>query len=423
MSRRSPIKLDADLGLRLYAPTPTNPKYRLTYVDPMTGRRHQPTRHLADEADALWDETVAYLRAARHAAPLVDGRRRTGVTVDDVFDALVVRWQDDERSPRYINNRLGNYDYRIRPVCGHLTVREWGRSTDACREVLRRARVDGLARSSVQDLGAVMSRLRTLAWEKRWLARDADPMLGVRYSASATEQAQTVDFVHEADRPTFEAVDALMVAYAELAEETGIFWLPERALTGAQAALRPGERDALRLRDLDPDRCTVRVERATLWLPNGGGLVYKPPKNGKRRHVIVAGSAMERLVAVADRRRDDGAGPDDLLFADPECPDQPLSESKTRRLHIAAALAADWPAIEVRRDPDARRHLGPDLRPRHSNRSLRHHAASYMFHKMGYDWACVARYMGHPNQAFTMSRYVRSGSDADERNIELARNL
>ena len=101
----------------------------------------------------------------------------------------------------------------------------------------------------------------------------------------------------------------------------------------------------------------------------------------------------------------------------------PISESATRRFHIEAALRAKWETVEVRRHEDSRRHLGPDQRPRHTNYSLRHHAAVWMHDVGNYDWADVSRYLGHHSVSFTYAVYVRSGAEADERNRARLRAL
>ncbi|MDA8310502.1 MAG: tyrosine-type recombinase/integrase [Actinomycetota bacterium] len=210
-------------------------------------------------------------------------------------------------------------------------------------------------------------------------------------------------------------MEKLVLAYEELAQATGIFWLPERALVGAHAGLRPGERDALRLYDLRPKELEIAVEWSFEWPRGVAEPLRKRPKNGKTRPVLVPASDMERLVVLSARRRAAGAADDALLFEDPRRPGLPLSESATRRLHVDAGLRAGWETVEVRRRAGARRSLGPDLRPRHSNYSLRHHAASWMHDVAGFDWADVSRALGHHSVAFTYAVYVRSGADADER--------
>lgn len=425
MSRRRPLKHDGEVGLTLYGPTPSTAKFRLDYTDPFTGERRQPRRTDKAEAAALFEETLLYLRTARLAAPVDGGRpqpsapaKRRGATptVDDLFDARLQRWEDDGCSTRYIDTRQGRYDYRIRPVLGSLTVRDWAQSSEGCREVLRSARVQGLAPSSVQDLGALMRGLVSLGWETRWIPPGHNPMLGVKYTAGATVQGQGPEYVRPEDRPAFAAVEKLVLAYEEVAEKTGIFWLPERTLVGAHGGLRPAERDALRLCDLRPSDLELAVEWCFEWRRGASEPLRKRPKNGKTRRVLVPASDMERLLAVAERRRAAGAADDALLFEDPRRPGLPMSEAATRRLHIDAGLRAGWESAEVRRRSDAKRRLGPDLRPRHSNYSLRHHAASWMHDVAGFDWADVSRALGHHSVAFTYAVYVRAGADADERN-------
>lgn len=426
-TRNKPIKTDDELAIKLYGPTTTNPKYRLDYVDPLTGQRCQPRRTDKAEAFALWDETIAYLDAARHAAPAparsTSSKRRAAPTVDDLFDARMERWHDDGCTDGYIRTRSGRYDHRLRPVFGHSTVREWAASSEGCREVLRAARVQGLSKSSIQDLGALMRSLVTLGWEKRWISPGHNPMQGVRYTKGSTEQGQAVEFVREEDRPEFAAVERLYDAYEDLVKTTGIFWLPTRARVAGQGGLRPSEQDALRLCDLRPDDLEVVVDGA-FTVPRGGdGPVRKDPKNGKRRRVLLPASTIDRLVDVRDRRLADGAADDALLFEDPTRPGLPISESATRRLHIDAANSAGWETVEVRRVDGPHRHRGADLRPRHTNYTLRHHAAVWMHDVAGYDWTDVSEALGHHSVAFTYAVYVRSGSDARQRNRERLREM
>jgi integrase len=418
----APEKFDAELGVTLYGPTPSNAGYRLDYLDPFTGQRKQPRRVVAADAYALWDDTVEYLRVARLAAPIPSAAGRGhGPTVDDLFEKRVERWRDEDCSPGYIRTRLGHYDHRLRPAFGDWPVRDWGSTSDGCREVLRSARVQGLARSSVQDLGALMRSLVTLAWDLRWIPPGHNPMRGVKYTKGSTEQGQAAEFVREDDRPEFAAVEKLVLAYEDIAAESGVLWLPERALVGAYGGLRPSERDALRLCDVRSDVLTLRVEHAVTWV--NGEPVRRLPKNGKSRDVLMPASAMDRLGGLLERRRASGASEHALVFEDPRRPGVPVSESATRRYHIDAALRAGWDTVEVRRHEESRRHLGPERRPRHTNYALRHHAAVWMHDVAGFDWADVSRTLGHHSVAFTFAVYVRSGAEADARNRDRLQRL
>lgn len=423
--RSKPIKYDAEVGLSLYRPTSANNKYRLDYIDPLTGARHQPRRCDELEAFALWDDTLTYLQAARFAEPASTpaGGPASAPTVRDLFDRLAERWRDDDRTDHYINTRYGRFDYRLAPVFGDQPVRDWAASNDGCREVLRVARVHGLRPSTIQDLGALMRRLVTHGHELRWIPAGRDPMRGIRYTAGSREQGQSPEFVTEADRPEFAAVEKLVGVYEELAVETGISWLPVRALIASQGGLRPGEQDALRVCDIDADKLVVNVASAFTWPRGSDGPTRKLPKNNKRRRVLLPGSTIERLAALVERRLSDGAAHNDLLFEDPRRVGLPLSESATRKLHTAAALRAGWETVAVRRQETSRRHLGPDLRPRHPNYSLRHHAAVWMHEVAGFDWTDVSQALGHHSVAFTHAVYVRSGSEAESRNRDRLRRM
>ncbi len=421
--RSKPIKFDAEVGLALYEPTPSNPKFRIDYVDPLSRRRCQPRRTDRLEAFALWEETLTYLRAARSAAPAPPVRGGAEPTVRDLFDRLVDRWRDDDCTLQYINSRIGRFDYRLAPVFGDQSVRKWASTTDGCREVLRVARIQGLAPTTVQDLGALMTRLVTHGHELRWIPAGWDPMRGVRYTAGAAEQGQSSEFVGEADRPEFAAVEKLIGVYDELAVETGISWLPVRGLVACQGGLRPGEQDALRICDVDVDDLMLNVASAFTWPRGAPGPIRKLPKNRKRRRVLLPASTMARLELLVEQRLTAGAAHDSLLFEDPRRPNLPLSESATRKHHTTAALRAGWETVAVRRDPRSRRHLGPDLRPRHPNYSLRHHAAVWMHEVAGFDWTDVSRALGHHSVAFTHAVYVRSGSEAEARNRGRLRSM
>lgn len=421
------VKVDNEVGAKLYAPTPGTPKFRLEYTDPFTGARCQPKRTQRSDALALWDDTIEYLSTARLAAPMLQAptpAKRSGTpTVNDLFNARVHRWSDDGASDGYVATRSGRYDFRMRPVFGDIAVRDWAASSDGCREVLRSARVQGLAPSSVQDLGAIMRTMVTLGHELRWISPGLNPMQGVRYTKRATEQGQSVEFVREDDRPEFAAVERLFDAYEELAAKTGILWLPTRARLAAQSGLRPGEQDALRICDLRPHDLQVSVEGSMTWSRGSSGPVRKLPKNGKRRQVLITKTLMERLADLAERRRFEGAADNGLLFEDPKRPGRPISEAATRRHHITASIGAGWETVEVRRRSESRRHLGPDRRPRHSNYTLRHHSAVWMHEVAGFDWTDVSRALGHHSVAFTYAVYVRSGADADSRNRARLRDM
>jgi integrase len=228
-----------------------------------------------------------------------------------------------------------------------------------------------------------------------------------------------VTFVPESERPSTAAVELLLAALDVLGEERGIPWLADRAATGAYGGLRPSEQDALRINDLGvmPGKARIRVDE-TFTAPRGRrgeAPLSAPTKNKRTRLVRMPRSRYERLEARAAELRRAGLPDDALLFSDPNEPYRPLGESLSRRLFIEAALAANWETVAVRRSPDAKRHLGPDRRPRHVYYSLRHHSVGWMRDVVGMEWSHISQALGHHSVAFTHAVYERGDADSSER--------
>lgn len=418
-------KFDADLGLKLFRPTTGTPKWRLDYVDPLTGERCQPRRTSKADALQLWDDTVEYLRAAKHATRVASAQsvglvivnRSGGPVVDDLFAKVVARWKRLHATERYVQTRVGMYRYRIQSVVGGLTVREWGSTTEHNEKVIDRALTDGLAPSSLQNVGSLLRMLVSQAWRERWLPRTVNPMEDVPYVSAAEEQGEERCFVPEDERPSTEAVWRLVEKYDVLGDEVGVPWLGDRARVAAFGGPRPGEQDALRIDDLRPEYGGIYVDEA-FSAPRGRRgqpPLLKSTKNRRRRLVRLPRSVFERLEARADGLLAAGLPPTALLFADPRDAFLPLNETTSRRLFVEAALAAGWTTVPVRRDPDAKRHLGPDRRPRHVYYTLRHHAASWMHEVAEMAWRDVSKALGHHSTAFTLAVYERSDADSQER--------
>lgn len=424
-SRNKPIKFDSDLGLTLYAPTPGSPKYRLDYLDPFTGQRCQPRRTNRADAFVLWDEVVDYLTTATYAtrvasaeaAGLVVVDRSGGPVVHDVFAKLQARWRRLHRSERYVQNRSNLYANRIAPVVASLGVREWGSSTEHSEIIIGNALTDGLAAASIQNIGSLLRGMVSQAWRERWLPRSLNPMEDVPYVAPPGEQGQERAFVPEHDRPSTAAVERLLATYDRIGERVGIPWLADRAATGAYGGLRPSEQDALRINDLRPDEPGVYVDE-TFTCPRGRkgqAPLSAPTKNRRRRTVRLPWSHYQRLEARATALRAAGLADDALLFADPADPYRPLGETQSRRLFLEAALAAGWETVTVRRSATAKRHHGPDKRPRHVYYTLRHHSVGWMRDVVDMDWADISRTLGHHSVAFTHAVYERCDADAQDR--------
>ena len=434
-TRNRPEKYDRDLDLKLYGPTPSNPKWRLDYFDPITHQRCQPRRTDKTDAFALWDDTVEYLATARYAtrvasatdAGLMVVDRSGGPIVDDLMAKLEARWQRLHRAPRYVQSRSNIYSNRIGPVIGNLGVRAWGTTTEHSETIIGTALTDGLAPASVQNIGSLMRSLVSQAWRERWLPKSADPMDDVPYVAAPGEQGQGRAFVPESDRPSTAAVERLLAAYDEVGKRHGIPWLGDRAATGAYGGLRPSEQDALRINDLGliPGAPRIRVDE-TFTCPRGRrgeAPLLASTKNGRSRRPWLPGSRYERLEARAGVLRAAGLPDDALLFADPNDPWRPLGEARSRRLFIEAALLAGWETVAVNRAITTKRHRGPDLRPRHVYYTLRHHSVGWMLDVVGMSWPAISRALGHHSVAFTHAVYERSDAGADAGIAERLRDL
>ena len=154
---RSVALRNAGLGVSLYNPTGTFSRWRLDYTDPFTGKRTQPGYHSLAEGTAAYEQAVAYVGAGRSAQPRSGARPTTAPRVDDVMERMVDRWTTKGRDAAYIEGRQGAYELRIRPLIGHLPVMEWGDDDRYCLLVMQSVRDAGLAPSTVQGYGAVLS--------------------------------------------------------------------------------------------------------------------------------------------------------------------------------------------------------------------------------------------------------------------------
>jgi hypothetical protein len=139
-TRAKPYKHDQELKIKLYRPTATNSKWRLDYVDPLTGKRCQPTRTEETAAMLMWDDHVEYIKTARYATQItrlddlgfevVD--RSGGPVMNDVFEKLDRRWHNLKRSGSYIETRQGMYHHRLEPQFGLVPVSSFMATTEYC---------------------------------------------------------------------------------------------------------------------------------------------------------------------------------------------------------------------------------------------------------------------------------------------------
>jgi integrase len=409
MAKKAPI-LRHDSGVSLYAPTPTFTRFRLVYRDPLTGARCQPGYPDRESAEEPFQQAVAYVTAAMHAAPAYKPTGRA-VLVDDLFERVVERWKLGGKSARYVEKRKGTYRKWIKPVCGRLEIRSWSATDRYCLQVLANARDAGLARSTRQDIGALLRRLVTVGWMDSCLPRTADPMFGVQYSAKRSADDEGLNYVLPSARPSTANVSLLVGEFDREGLATGRPWLRLMPEVAGYGGLRFGELTALRARDVRDAPFGVRVETAWSWSKTSGP-VLGPPKNGRRRLVLLPASLRQRLLARAEEV-ERTQGPDGLLFPSPKGPDAPFSNDAFATIFRRCARAAGWHCKPDYVTPKGQKVKGRPIIP---FRNLRHHAATWMHDVAGYDWVDVSRSLGHASVAFTQSRYVRPAEDAERRN-------
>jgi integrase len=420
MARNRALKNDP-CGARLYGPTDRFDRYRVTWPDPVTGKTCAVTHHDIESADAAYDQAVAYLMAAGSPAGAKrDGRRRTVMTVDDLFAEVVKRWKEEENSPAYIEGREGVYRNWVQPVCGDVPVSVWGASNQHCRAVLAAAREAGRKETTVQNIGALMRKMVTEAHDSAVLAETKNPMRRLRYASKSGLKNGGAKYVPPKERPSGEMVDGLSDEFDKQGARDGRWWLYLLVRIAAFGGLRTGELLALRPEDVifDGEDLSVMVER-TWSFTKKKGYFLKAPKNDLSRHVLLPGSIAEDLMRrVEEVTREQGA--DGLLFPGPKGPTEVFTHAELRRLFERCARNAGWECAPDRRSKKGKLVRGCPVVPW---RNLRHHAATWMFETASFEWVDVSRALGHASVAFTLNRYVRSGVDAEKRNALHLRGL
>ncbi len=414
MAKTRPIA-HHDCGVSLYAPTAKVAAFRLVWSDPLSGTRPNRKFHDRLSADAAFEQTVQYVKGARSIAGSPGCRRRGSVvTVDDVFVEVQKRWDQKQRSTRYIEVRSSLYRNWVRPTFGHLAVLDWGATDDFCLSVLAEARRAGRSAGTIQNIGSLMRHVVTVAHARKMLPRTMDPMEGVEYAVGRVADDEAAVYVPPSDRPTTDMVHSLAAAFERRGASDGRWWLFLMVLVAAFGGLRLGELTALRAEDVDTDdeMLAVRVQRA--WgVSRSKGYELKPPKNGRRRRVLLPASLkaplLQRAAEVTATQ-----GPQGLLFPGPKGPDEVFTEGELRRVFERCAREAGWACRPDHRTPKGQLVKGRPLIPW---RNLRHHAATWLHDVAEFDWVDVSRTLGHASVAFTQARYVRPGADAELRNV------
>lgn len=414
MTKSRPI-LHHDAGISLYAPTPTYGRFRLVWSDPLTGTRPNRSYHDRVSAEAAFEQTVEYVKGALTVAPSGSATtKRAAATVDVLFAEVEKRWQQKDRNARYMEKRAGLYRTWVKPTCGHLSVLDWGSSDERCLAVLAAARAAGRSPATIQSIGALLRLMVTTAHARKLLPKTLDPMDGVEYVAGRVADDEAANYVPPSDRPTTEMVGALTAEFVRRGDKDGRWWLGLMVQVAAFGGLRLGELTALRASDIETDGEYVAATVKWAWsYSKAGGFERKPPKNGRRRRVLLPSSLRASLLARAAEVVKT-TGPNGLMFPGPKGPKDVFTEGKLRRVFERCARDAGWECAPDGRTPKGQVTRGRPLIPW---MNLRHHAATWLHDVAEFDWADVSRTLGHASVSFTQARYVRPGADAERRNV------
>ena len=242
-----------------------------------------------------------------------------------------------------------------------------------------------VAPATVQNIGATLRSMVTLAHKQRWLLPTVDPMWHVSYSPTAEFQGQAIGYIPRDALPDDNECNALFAALERQGQREWALAMRLKHRTG----LRWGELIGLRVSDIDlePHRI-VRVERAVEQTRQGRQL--KTTKNHQKRYTIYPASLTEPLAqhlsATRALRGDDG-----LLFLDRH--GQHPDRRAFIRIWLRAARLAGWKMAT------------PHSALWHPH-DLRHVAACWMLFDLKLDPPLVAQLLGHANANFTLTRYV-----------------
>lgn len=179
--RRKPL-VSYEYGTRVYAPSESEPRYRVVATDADRQRvfakfsSEDAARHRAREIESRLASSV-----------LLPGRANAPTTVGGLIDRYQVSLSS--RSTLYAERQEYLLRMWVRPVLGDHALSAWTPSDSEA--VLDRARRT-LAPSTVQNVGSAMRAPVTFAYKNRWIPRKADPMWLVRYSPTADFQGQAI---------------------------------------------------------------------------------------------------------------------------------------------------------------------------------------------------------------------------------------
>jgi integrase len=395
--RKKPLA-QLEHGTRIYAPSPSEARYRVVATDRVLGQRIFVKCRTEDQVRAKARELEQFIA---QTAPIRDPHDAGPRSVE----RLAARYVEDHLSG--LSVRFGErQEYLLRrwvlPRIGTRTVTAWTPADSAA--VIAAVRRTGGSDALVQDVGAVMRALVTHARRLRWLtAQSEDPMWMVRYAKTASIQGATSMYVPCSALPTDEQCAALFDAMESLGHGR---WAIAMRLTH-RAGLRWGELVALQPHDIEFEPARVVHVRRAVEQPTRGPARLKAPKNGKVRTTIFPKSLTDELAELVEETVS-REGPEGLMF--PSASGRIVRRSNFQQVWIRAADAAGWPLAALLQRTAGYGQTNKGWRwtgaAKWSPHDLRHVAACWMLFDLGLDPAVVADKLGHADPNFTIRRYI-----------------
>lgn len=439
--------LRADMGCKLYGPTPSKPRYRGIGSSgrEVTGRAvplDRPEDPIWEEerrwADGQFDRAVAWSRAQVDGGlhPRTPHRSRARVVADLMAERqrrLAEAAASGEGALRTKEKAEEIHRLWIAPSLGQVALIDW--RPEQCRSLLAAANVGSERRASI---GSEIRALVTLAHELRWLPAGTDPMEGIAYWKRAKVLGQAASFVPLELRPSTEQVKALMPAMGERCRSTQAYlagrpnkpvvtdrdWGELICAVGGFSGARPGERWGLTAESVLHSRGPGQLHLIHAVEQSRSGRRLKVLKGKLERWTVVPEDIWPLLVARAEallERFGEEKGRYALMFpaSDHDLQlvelDREEAERRGRRVGATGWVDLDtWDRSEFRRSlflPSASAAGWPDVL---TFEHLRHHFATWLFARTN-DIQLVSTCMGHQSPEVTWNAYFRSTENALER--------
>src|SRR5918995_2424867 len=208
--RKKPLA-QLEHGTRIYAPSPSEARYRVVANDPVSGERIFAKCRTEEQARSKARELEQVIAQCATIRDSADAGPRT-------VERLAHRYIDDHLSG--LSAAIpGKADLPAGPVgtarIGAWKVTAWTSADSSA--VIASVRPARCSDALVQDVGAAMRALVTHARRLRWLTTHSeDPMCMVRYAKTASIQGAASVYVPRSTLPTDEQCAALFDTMVEL---------------------------------------------------------------------------------------------------------------------------------------------------------------------------------------------------------------